>query len=133
MYRGAGTGTAGGTRSGTPGGAAGERPRLFVEYRFLDVPPEQLESPHSLPLPEPGEPLVFNFRKGEVRGREGGNRAGRGQLVWGKLGLLGGRAGEDGRVLVWGYLGVCGMLGLVRGSAMRRRVWRGVVLIVSVK
>ncbi|KAF0292854.1 Protein fantom [Amphibalanus amphitrite] len=47
------------TATGTPG----DRPRLFVEYRFLDVPPEQLESPHSLPLPEPGEPLVFNFRK----------------------------------------------------------------------
>lgn len=44
----------------------GGRPRLFVEYRLLDVPPEQLESPHSLPLPPPGQPLVFNFRKGET-------------------------------------------------------------------
>ncbi|XP_037085001.1 X-linked retinitis pigmentosa GTPase regulator-interacting protein 1-like [Pollicipes pollicipes] len=42
---------------------AGERPRLFVEYRFLDVPAEQLETPVSLPLGEPSQPLHFNFRK----------------------------------------------------------------------
>ena len=61
---------------GTGGTRGTGRPRLFVEYRFLDVPPEELESPYSLPLPEPGQKLVFNFKKGEWNLRRGveGNR-----------------------------------------------------------
>ena len=37
---------------------------LFVEYRFLNVPLEETETPFSLPKPKPGNRITFNFRKG---------------------------------------------------------------------
>ena len=36
--------------------------KLYVEYRFLDVPQEELETPFSLPKPSQGERIAFNFR-----------------------------------------------------------------------
>ena len=36
---------------------------LYIEYSFLDVPQEDLETPFSLPKPNPGEKITFNFRK----------------------------------------------------------------------
>ncbi|GFY57737.1 protein fantom [Trichonephila inaurata madagascariensis] len=39
---------------------------LYVEYRFLDYPLEELETPFSLPKKGPPEKIVFNFEK--VRG-----------------------------------------------------------------
>ena len=37
---------------------------LQVEYKFLDVPPEELETPFALPKPKAGgESIVFNFTK----------------------------------------------------------------------
>ncbi len=36
--------------------------KVYVEYRFLDVPQEELETPFSLPKPRDGEKIVFNFR-----------------------------------------------------------------------
>ncbi|XP_064640394.1 protein fantom-like isoform X3 [Lineus longissimus] len=37
---------------------------LFVEYRFLNCPPDELETPFSLPKPQnPHMPIVFNFQK----------------------------------------------------------------------
>ncbi|GFS89708.1 protein fantom [Nephila pilipes] len=36
---------------------------LYVEYRFLDYPLEELETPFSLPKKEPPEKIVFNFEK----------------------------------------------------------------------
>ena len=36
---------------------------LYVEYAFLDVPPEDLETPFSLPKPGSMEKITFNFRK----------------------------------------------------------------------
>ena len=36
---------------------------LYVEYSFLDVPPEDLETPFSLPKPGANEKITFNFRK----------------------------------------------------------------------
>ena len=36
---------------------------LYVEYAFLDCPPEDLETPFSLPKPGSQEKITFNFRK----------------------------------------------------------------------
>jgi hypothetical protein len=36
--------------------------QLYVEYKFLDLPPEELETPFSLPKPTNGEKIAFNFR-----------------------------------------------------------------------
>ena len=36
---------------------------LYVEYSFLDTPPEELETPFSLPKPASMEKITFNFRK----------------------------------------------------------------------
>ncbi|GFY54598.1 protein fantom [Trichonephila inaurata madagascariensis] len=36
---------------------------LYVEYRFLDYPLEELETPFSLPKKGPPEKIVFNFEK----------------------------------------------------------------------
>ena len=36
---------------------------LYVEYAFLDCPPEDLETPFSLPKPGSLEKITFNFRK----------------------------------------------------------------------
>ncbi|XP_023225724.1 X-linked retinitis pigmentosa GTPase regulator-interacting protein 1-like isoform X1 [Centruroides sculpturatus] len=36
---------------------------LFVEYRFLDYPSEELETPFALPKPSSSEKIIFNFRK----------------------------------------------------------------------
>lgn len=38
--------------------------KLFVEYSFLDLKPEETETPFALPKPKtPGESIVFNFSK----------------------------------------------------------------------
>ena len=37
--------------------------QLYVEYKFLDLPPEELETPFSLPKPSSQEKITFNFRK----------------------------------------------------------------------
>ena len=37
--------------------------QLYVEYKFLDIPVEDLETPFSLPKPAPQEKISFNFRK----------------------------------------------------------------------
>ena len=37
---------------------------LFVEYRFLGVPPEETETPYSLPKPAANKNISFNFSKG---------------------------------------------------------------------
>ena len=39
--------------------------RLYVEYRFLGIAPEELETPFSLPKPKPYNHLVYNFKKGK--------------------------------------------------------------------
>ena len=36
---------------------------LYVEYSFLDIPAEELETPFSLPKPKSQERITFNFRK----------------------------------------------------------------------
>ena len=36
---------------------------LYVEYSFLDIPTEELETPFSLPKPSSQERITFNFRK----------------------------------------------------------------------
>lgn len=36
---------------------------LFVEYRFLDYPSEELETPFALPKPSSSQKITFNFRK----------------------------------------------------------------------
>ena len=40
--------------------------QLYVAYRFLDVDPATLETPDSLPLPQPNRPIHFNFKKGRL-------------------------------------------------------------------
>lgn len=37
---------------------------LYVEYRFLDYPLEELETPFSLPKKGPPDKIEFNFEKG---------------------------------------------------------------------
>ena len=37
---------------------------LFVEYRFLNRPLGELETPFSLPKPKPNHKITFNFKKG---------------------------------------------------------------------
>lgn len=37
---------------------------LYVEYRFLDYPMEELETPFSLPKKAPPEKIEFEFEKG---------------------------------------------------------------------
>lgn len=37
---------------------------LYVEYRFLDYPLEELETPFSLPKKASPEKIAFNFDKG---------------------------------------------------------------------
>ena len=37
--------------------------KLFVEYRFLDVPAEETETPYALPKPKPEQNIYFNFTK----------------------------------------------------------------------
>lgn len=37
--------------------------QLYVEYRFLNYPPEQLETPYSLPKPKNGQQVYYNFYK----------------------------------------------------------------------
>ena len=37
--------------------------KLFVEYRFLGIAPEETECPYALPKPAPGESISFNFKK----------------------------------------------------------------------
>lgn len=40
---------------------------LFVDYHgFLGLPPDQLETPHSLPKPPPGCVINFNFGQGNL-------------------------------------------------------------------
>lgn len=40
---------------------------LFVDYHgFLGLPPDQLETPHSLPKPPPGSVINFNFGQGNL-------------------------------------------------------------------
>ena len=36
---------------------------LYVEYSFLDIPADELETPFSLPKPNSQERITFNFRK----------------------------------------------------------------------
>lgn len=44
---------------------------IFVEWKFLDFPPEDCETLESLPLPRnPHIPCVFNFHKGEFHNCE---------------------------------------------------------------
>ena len=38
---------------------------LFVEYNFLNFEYGELETPTSQPKPLPGEPAVYNYKKGE--------------------------------------------------------------------
>ena len=38
---------------------------IFVEFSFLDVPPEELETPNSIPKPKPGQKVTIAFRKGK--------------------------------------------------------------------
>lgn len=40
--------------------------KLFVEYRFLGVDPEETETEFALPKPPPDTPINFNFTKGEL-------------------------------------------------------------------
>ncbi|XP_077993112.1 protein fantom-like [Glandiceps talaboti] len=37
--------------------------RLYVEYRFLGVEPQELETPFSLPKPKQNQAIYFNFKK----------------------------------------------------------------------
>ena len=37
---------------------------LFVEYSFLNFEYGELETPSSQPKPLPGEPAIYNFKKG---------------------------------------------------------------------
>ena len=37
--------------------------KIFIEYRFLDFDPEELETPNSIPKPQPGKKGEFNFVK----------------------------------------------------------------------
>ena len=37
--------------------------KLYVEYKFLDLPADETETPISLPKPKPGESISFNYRK----------------------------------------------------------------------
>lgn len=37
---------------------------LFVEYKFLECSPEELETPFALPKPKPGQRISFHFTKG---------------------------------------------------------------------
>ena len=37
--------------------------KLFVEYRFLNLAPEETEAPHALPKPAPDAALNFDFAK----------------------------------------------------------------------
>ena len=40
---------------------------VFVDYHsFLDLPPEMLETPQSLPKPPPGHSIHFNFGNGRL-------------------------------------------------------------------
>ena len=39
---------------------------IFIEYQFLNFDNEELETPLSLPLPQEGETVEFNFRKGNT-------------------------------------------------------------------
>ena len=39
--------------------------KLFVEYRFLGLPPEDTETPFALPKPRPYHSIAFNFSKSE--------------------------------------------------------------------
>ncbi|KAG1692944.1 Protein fantom [Nymphon striatum] len=36
---------------------------IFVEYKFLNFPPEELETPFALPKPKPGQKIAFHFHK----------------------------------------------------------------------
>lgn len=38
--------------------------QVFIEYQLLDIDESELETPTSLPLPQPGQTAVFNFTKG---------------------------------------------------------------------
>lgn len=53
--------------------------QVYVEYRFLDLPAEELETPFSLPKPAPQEKITFNFRK--VIAMDRADNAGRRRLV----------------------------------------------------
>lgn len=37
--------------------------QLYVEYRFLNYPPEELETPYPLPKPKNGLPVNYHFSK----------------------------------------------------------------------
>ena len=36
--------------------------KLYVQYKFLDLPQEELETPFALPKPKFEEKIQFNFR-----------------------------------------------------------------------
>lgn len=43
--------------------------KLFVEYRFLGVAPEETETPYALPKPKPDVDINFNFTKSKAEAR----------------------------------------------------------------
>jgi protein fantom len=42
--------------------------QLFVEYHFQGVPPEETETPFSLPKPAADMPIAYNFSKSKRTG-----------------------------------------------------------------
>lgn len=38
---------------------------LYVEYRFLDYPLEEMETPFSLPKPIPPDVITYGYQKGD--------------------------------------------------------------------
>ena len=45
--------------------------QLFVEYKFLGIDAQETETPFSLPKPQPGHQIQFNFSKSECRYKYG--------------------------------------------------------------
>ncbi|XP_069098184.1 X-linked retinitis pigmentosa GTPase regulator-interacting protein 1 [Pleurodeles waltl] len=69
--------------------------RVYVEYRFLDLPLEETETPVSLRKPTAGEEIHFNFSK--VIHVDWGDNKGRRDCLYGMLEGLDGD-GEEGRL-----------------------------------